>query len=109
VTVRDRTHADVTFTPIGKAPKPLQVELALLGGNLESEVTRGENTGRKLRHDFVVLHLATAALTGSGNSSNASVTLPEKTTDASIALAAWLNAGDGQPPIQTVGGWLKKP
>ena len=45
VTLRDRTHADVTFTPLGNAPKPLQVELALLGGNLESDVKRGENSG----------------------------------------------------------------
>jgi hypothetical protein len=106
VTLRDRTHADVTFTPLGSAPKPLLVVIALLGGNLESDVKRGENSGRRLRHDFVVLHLATAALTGSGNSYTASVTLSDKTMDAPIALAAWVNAGDAQPPIQAVGGWL---
>jgi hypothetical protein len=106
VTLRDRTHADVTFTPTGNAPKPLQVELALLGGNLESDVKRGENSGRKLRHDFVVLHLATAALTPSDGRFTASIALPEKVADAPIALAAWVNAGDAQPPIQTTGGWL---
>jgi hypothetical protein len=106
VALRDRTHADVTFTPLGNALKPLRVELALLGGNLESDVKRGENSGRKLHHDFVVLHLVTAALTRSGSSYTASVTLPEKTTDGPIALAAWINAGDAQPPIQAVGGWL---
>lgn len=109
VTLRDRTHADVTFTPIGTAAKPHQVELALLGGNLESDVKRGENSGRKLRHDFVVLHLATAALTSSDGRFTASIALPEKVTDAPIALAVWVNAGDPQPPIQTVGGWLKNP
>lgn len=109
VTLRDRTHADVTFTPIGIAPKSLQVELALLGGNLESDVKRGENNGRKLRHDFVVLHLATAALITSDGRYTATVPLPEKTTHPPVALAAWVNAGDAQPPIQAVGGWLKNP
>jgi hypothetical protein len=109
VALRDRNHADVTFTPSGTAPKLLQVELALLGGNLESDVKRGENSGRKLHHDFVVLHLTTAALTGAGRSYTASVTLLGKTTDAPIGLAAWINAGDAQPPIQAVGGWLKTP
>jgi hypothetical protein len=109
VTLLDRTHADVSFTPSGSALKPLQVELALLGGNLESDVKRGENNGRKLRHDFVVLHLATAALTSSGSRYTASLTLPEKTTHTPIALAAWVNAGDAQPPLQAVGGWLKNP
>lgn len=109
VTLRDRTRADVTFTPNGTAPKSLQVELAVLGGNLESEVKRGENSGRRLRHDFVVLHLATAALTSSGGRYHASLTLPEKTADAPVALAAWVTAGEAQPPIQATGGWLKTP
>ena len=108
VTLRDRTHADVTFTPIGNAPKSLQVELALLGGNLESDVKRGENSGRKLRHDFVVLHLATAALTSGGKAYTASLSLPKKTTETATALAAWITTGDVQPPIQATGGWLIK-
>jgi hypothetical protein len=106
VTLRGRTHADVTFTPGGNAPKPIQVELALLGGNLESDVKRGENSGRKLRHDFVVLHLAAAALTATDGRYTASITLPEKTTDTPIALAAWVTSGEAQPPIQATGGWL---
>jgi len=65
IILRDRIHADVIFTPARTAPKPLQVEVALLGGNLESDVKRGENSGRKLRHEFVVLHLAAPALTAS--------------------------------------------
>ena len=106
VTLRDRTHAEVIFTPVGAAPKSLQVELALLGGNLESDVQRGENRGRKLRHDFTVLHLATSVLTSAGPACTASLSLPEKTSDTSVALAAWVTAGDGQPPLQATGGWL---
>lgn len=97
----------VTPTPSGTAREPRHVELSLLGGNLESDVKRGENRGRKLRHDFAVLHFATAALTNVEGRYTASLPLPEKTTDAPIALAAWINAGNAKPPIQAVGGWLK--
>ena len=107
ITLRDRIHANVIFTPARTAPKPLQVEVALLGGNLESDVKRGENSGRKLRHEFVVLHLAATALTADGNRFAATLTLPEKTTDTPVALAAWVSAGEGQPPLQATGGWLK--
>jgi len=107
VTLRDRTRADVVFTPSANAAKALQVAVALLGGTLESDVKRGENSGRKLRHDFVVLQLASAALTADGKGYKASLMLPDKTSDAPTALAAWVIAGDAQPPIQATGGWLQ--
>lgn len=107
VTLRDLKHAEVSFAPTGAASKQLQVALAVLGGNLESDVKRGENSGRKLRHDFVVLHLATAALKTEGKGYTASFSLPEKTADVPMALAAWVSSGEAQPPIQVVGGWLK--
>ena len=106
VTLPDRTHADVVFTPSGTTSKSLQVELALLGGNLESDVKRGENSGRKLRHDFTVLHFAIAPLRSENGSFTASVPLPAKTSDAPAAIAAWVTTGDAQPPIQSTGGWL---
>jgi hypothetical protein len=107
VIVRDRMRAQVIFTPSDTGAKPQQVELALLGANLESDVKRGENSGRKLRHDFVVLYLATAALTPDGARCTATLALPEKTSETPAALAAWVTSGDAQPPIQATGGWLK--
>lgn len=107
VTLRDRTHAEVTFTSNGTAAKPSQVEIALLGINLESDVKRGENGGRKLHHDFVVLQLVTAKLNVEGNRYTASVTLPAPTTIEATAIAAWVTPGDARPPIQATGGWLK--
>ena len=109
VTLRDRTHADVIFTPLAAGAKPQQVELALLGGNLESDVKRGENSGRKLRHDFTVLHFASAPLRAENDRFTATVPLPVKTSDAPAAIAAWVTTGDAQPPIQATGGWLTSP
>ncbi len=62
VTLRDRTRAEIVFTPAAAGTPPLFVEFALLGGGIESDVRRGENSGRKLRHDFVVLHFAHSPL-----------------------------------------------
>ena len=109
VTLRDRGDVDIVFTPIGVAPKSAQVEVALLGGDLTSGVTRGENSGRKLRHDFVALHLASAALGPEGNHLTATLSLPEKSIVVPNALAAWVMSGDDPAPIQATGGWLRSP
>ena len=42
------------------------MNVALLGNDLESDVKRGENSGRKLRHDFVVLQLTKSEMTNQG-------------------------------------------
>src|SRR5690242_17613339 len=51
-------NIDVAATFEGPRHGPPKLEVALLGVNLQSDVKRGENSGRKLRHDFVVLQLA---------------------------------------------------
>ena len=107
VTLRDRGHADIVFAPAGAAPKSALVEVALLGGDIASDVRSGENGGRRLQHDFVALHLATAALGLEGNRLTATNVLPEKTAALPNALAAWVKTGDSQAPIQATGGWLK--
>jgi hypothetical protein len=109
VTLRGATRADIVFTPTGKGLKPSQVEVALLGTNLESDVKRGENGGRKLRHDFVVLKFVTAKLTEDAGRYSASVAIPISTTAEPTALAAWVTSGESLQPIQTVGGWIKSP
>lgn len=109
VTLRDRTRAEIVFSSSGPGPKPSRVEVALLGMNLESDVKRGENGGRKLRHDFVVLQLVTAKLSADGNRYTASVPLADVTTAEPTALAAWVTTGDARPPIQAAGGWIKIP
>lgn len=107
--LRDPQHAEVTFTPAGPMPGALQVECALLGSGLITDVRRGENGGRKLAHDFVVLHHQKARLAAKDGRLFAIATLPERTSGPVAAIAAWVTAGDSQEPIQAVGGWLTKP
>jgi hypothetical protein len=101
--------AEVVFTPAGKMPGALQVEIALLGSGLTTDVQRGENGGRRLTHDFVVLHHQKARLAAQDGRFFAAATLPDRTAAPVAAIAAWVIAGDGQESIQAVGGWLTKP
>jgi hypothetical protein len=107
VTVRDKTAA-VVFLPASGEVKSLQVELALLGGDLVSDVKRGENSGRKLRHDFTVLHYFSAPLRAEGGRFSVEIPLAAREIDAPVALAAWVTPGEAQPPIQATGGWLNE-
>jgi hypothetical protein len=97
-----------TFAPATTQLGTLAVNVALLGNDLESDVKRGENSGRKLRHDFVVLQLAKSEMTNQGNLWTGTVLLSSNAgTDKATALAAWVQSGETTPPIQATGGWLK--
>ncbi len=109
VKLRDRRTADVSFSPAGNAAPPAQVEVALLATAVETKVGAGENGGKTLRHEFVVLHLQTEPLTQDGGVWRATASLPEKTKAPATALAAWVGSGAGQPPMQATGGWLVAP
>ena len=109
VMLSDGLRAEVVYVPESGSPIPKQVEIALLGVDLETDVKRGENGGRKLRHDFVALSLTAAELKPIRESYVASVTLPQNALGSATALAAWVTTGEGQPPIQATGGWLHRP
>ena len=90
----------VTFAPVGD----FEVHVALLGGGIFSEVRAGENGGRTLRHEFVVLALKSARFTDGG----VEVNLP-KSTDKAVArqaLAVWVTRRGELVPLQATGGWL---
>jgi hypothetical protein len=70
---------------------------------------RGENSGRKLNHDFVVLQLAKTEMVNEGNHWTGTVSLSTNAaTDKPTALAAWIKSAEIAPPIQATGGWLKQ-
>ncbi|NJN47510.1 MAG: DUF1223 domain-containing protein [Candidatus Competibacteraceae bacterium] len=48
-------QVEARFTANGNQPARLDIHLALLGFGLSSQVQAGENRGRMLQHDFVVL------------------------------------------------------
>jgi hypothetical protein len=82
-----------------------EIYAALLGGGIVSRVRAGENEGRTLQHDFVVLAMKTASLTGG----TAELNLPKSAGDgvARYALAVWVVRRGELVPLQATGGWLE--
>jgi len=108
VVLDEKRNASATFTPATLTNDALQLHVALLGFDLESNVSRGENSGRKLHHDFVALATASANFHRAGETYSSEVALPnEQESGKPAALAAWISKADAETPIQATGGWLK--
>jgi len=92
----------------GSASASCDFHAALLGFDLASDVKAGENRGRKLEHDFVVLAVATTA--GANSDGAAQATIALSPTLASVpkrlGFAAWVTMSKSLQPLQAVGGWL---
>ena len=75
-----------------------------------SDIARGENSGRKLQHDFVVLAFTTQPLTSAKPEAFATgpLDLASATGDPPGAIVAWVGTGDGSI-AQIAGGWLASP
>jgi hypothetical protein len=87
----------------------LELHLAYLGMGVCNAVNAGENRGRRLCHDFVVLkhHVVTMASAESGRYAGtvAMPSLPEA-GQARTALAVWVSRRDSPAIIQAVAGYL---
>ena len=81
---------------------------ALLGFDLNSAVKAGENRGRMLEHDFVVLALAKSTSSKDGDSfqGELSLTINLPVAPKHLGFAAWATSSKSLQPLQAVGGWL---
>jgi hypothetical protein len=80
---------------------------ALLGFDLSTDVKAGENRGRKLQHDFVVLTMSKAEPSQRGGVFEGTVTLPPPPMQIErFAVAGWVCRRGALEPLQAVGGWL---
>ena len=89
------------FNPANGAIKDVDLHVATLGFDLNTKVTAGENNGRNLLQDFVVLSLTNAKMTDG----KAEILL--NADSRAGAIAAWITASNQLEPIQAVGGWLR--
>ena len=85
-------------------PGDFEVHLALLGGGISSPVRAGENQGRTLHHEFVVLTLQSAGLVAGVAELHLPSPAPEGV--ARVSLAAWVTRRGELRPLQATGGWL---
>jgi hypothetical protein len=103
-TVTDRKKVAVTYQP-SRAGR-WEVHVAVLGFGVSTNVKAGENSGRKLLHDFVATAHETKPMTVDGASTRAEVTLPTSATAGDIGVAVWVTEAGKLEPVQAVGGKL---
>ncbi|MEM6935772.1 MAG: DUF1223 domain-containing protein [Pseudomonadota bacterium] len=104
VSTIDQDQVHVSLSARGLAQPTAHV--AILGFGLQTQVPRGENRGRRLSHDFVVLGLETTRLTVSDGDYQGTLDLPiSRRPTQRQAVAVWVSDGT-QAPLQAVGGWL---
>ena len=107
ITIGD-DKASAEFIPANRGLSRLMLNLALLGFHLSTHVAAGENAGKTLRHDFVVLDFQ--QFTQASQGGRFRWTLPGLLKSArqdTSAIALWVTAVDDPTPLQATGGWLK--
>jgi len=88
-----------------KSDQPLILNIAILGFDIKTEVEAGENQGRSLTENFIVLNHQTS-LSNNGEWQEMLIK-PKHIKAKRYALAIWVNRPDNLTPLQVVGDWLK--
>ncbi len=107
LSVENGDTVSAVFKQGSGADKPLDLHVARLGFGLNINVKAGENSGRKLLHDFVVLSLETAKMNGGKAELRSPAAGPKEDASSRSAIVAWVTEPGGIEPIQAVGGWVR--
>jgi hypothetical protein len=89
------------FAPTDRGAENVDLHVAVLGFGLTTKITAGENNGRNMLQDFVVLSLTNQKMP------NGKTEIPFDQDARAGAIAAWVTAPDQLESIQAVGGWLR--
>jgi hypothetical protein len=100
----DRVSASFTASP--NSGGHYDIHVARLGFSLTSDVTAGENNGKKLSQDFVVLGVTSETMKAGTKELKLPAPTQKSTTDPRTAIAAWITPAGQLEPVQAVGGWL---
>lgn len=87
----------------------LVLNIALLAFDLKSQIQAGDNKGKTLTHDFVVVGYRTVAMQPKRTGFSAkNIAFPTTIVNSSrMALVAWTSRYDDPSPMQAVGGYLE--
>ncbi len=103
----DNNVITINFDASHDKPDRPVANIAVLGFDLETDVKRGENTGKKLKHDFTVLGLKSADMQASDKGYSLTLEIPAASIQApKTGIAVWINEQGDLTPIQATGGWL---
>jgi peptide-methionine (R)-S-oxide reductase len=85
--------------------------MVVLGFDIANRITRGENAGHTLTHDFVAMGFTRASMRQQDGVYTAQIPVPRvrDTRSERYAVAAWVSLEDDPRPVQSVGGWLDEP
>lgn len=98
----------LSFAASDRSLSELEGHVAVLGMGLETNVRAGENAGRTLRHDFVVLEVRSVDLEHSAGDFMGTTRLPRAAEEAKrTAVVAWVSEPGSAAPVQAVGGYLR--
>ncbi|MFL6589473.1 MAG: DUF1223 domain-containing protein [Chthoniobacterales bacterium] len=100
-------QVSATFKSADAAAGHYEIHLARLGFGMGADVAAGENQGRKLVHDFVVLGLANETLKAGTKELRLPAAATKSTVDPRNAVVAWITPAGRMDVIQAVGGWLQ--
>ena len=100
----DRLTAN--YKPVDGASHRFDIHVAQLAFAASSDVTAGENSGRKLTHDFVVVGLTNESMKNGSKELKLTPPSIKSKAEPRMALAAWVTLAGQIEPMQAVGGWL---
>ena len=105
----DSDMIDAEYVPLNSNNVTYELNIALLGFDLHTDVKAGENKGKQLNHDFVVLGYKTVLMKMNEGGYVVTSKLPETSITAPRSgIVAWVSEVNDQTPIQVVGGWVDK-
>ena len=97
------------FTPTKPVNAVLFLHITGLGFDIKTEVQGGENRGKILRHDFVVLSLNAYKEQLGQQTHHWTIDYPVKMLQQKNlkALAFWVTGEKDPTPLQATGGWIE--
>jgi hypothetical protein len=99
---------EITFKPASKSNETYEVHLSYLGMGIKVEVKAGENRGRTLQHEFVVLNHERVLMQRDENrySSILETSIDSKNQAGSLAVVVWISERNNPQPLQAAGGLI---
>lgn len=105
---KDGKTFTIDFKPETGPAAGWQAHAALLASGITSRIGGGENGGRNLPHDFVVLVVRDGVMQDAAGTAHATLTLDGKgEANARSAVAIWVTPSHQLTPVQATGGWLR--
>ena len=99
--------AKVIFKPTEKQSNKLRINFSVVGFDLTSDVSRGENSGKILTHNFVNLARVRELSSIKNGEYQWEIKIPSKlkATAKKLGYAVWVSGMKALQPIQSTGAW----